>query len=263
MTASVRAGGDASGWIVVTGASSGIGRACAEHFAGRGSRLLLVARRASRLEALRDELGTRGAGEVVVDALDVRDRAAVDGWARTRQGLLAETDVLVNNAGLARGLAPLQEGDQDDWDEMLDTNVRGLLNVSRRVLPHLVARGRGHVVNVGSVAGRWVYPNGAVYCASKHAERAITEGMRMDLAGTGVRTTTVDPGLVETEFSLVRFHGDDGRAAAVYEGLEPLTARDVADVIGWVVDRPPHVSVAEVVVYPTDQASPTIVSRRT
>jgi len=194
--------------------------------------------------------------------LDVRDRAAVEAWARDSAEEIAQLDLLVNNAGLSRGLEPLHEGDPDDWDEMIDANVKGLLNVTRQVVPHFVRRGSGHVVNVGSVAGRWVYPNGAVYCASKHAERAITEGLRLDLCGTGVRVSTVDPGLVETEFSVVRFHGDAERAKKVYQGLTPLTGRDVAEVIAWIAERPAHVNVAEGVLYPTDQAAPTVVHRR-
>lgn len=248
--------------VLVTGASSGIGRACAEAFAERGASLLLVARRKERLDALADELRGPCAVDVATWTLDVRDRPAVERWAEEASASLASLDVLVNNAGLSRGLEPIHEGDPDDWDEMIDANVKGLLSVSRAVLPHVVRRGSGHVVNVGSVAGRWVYPNGAVYCASKHAVRAINEGMRLDLNGTGVRVSTVDPGLVETEFSEVRFHGDSERAKAVYEGLTPLSARDVAEVICWIVEQPAHVNVAEVVLLPTDQASPTITHRR-
>ena len=247
---------------IVTGASSGIGEACARAFAARGWRLHLVARRPDRLADVARACGEAGA-DVSTAPLDVRDRAAVDAWSAEHAGVLDVADVLVNNAGLARGFETVQEGDQDDWDEMLDTNVRGLLNVSRVILPRMVARRRGDVVNIGSVAGRWTYPKGAVYCASKAAERTISEGMRLDLNGTGVRVATVDPGMVETEFSLVRFHGDDARAAAVYKGLTPLTGADVADAILWLVERPPHVNVAEMVIYPTDQASPTVVTRRT
>ena len=247
--------------VVVTGASSGIGAACADAFATTGTHLLLVARREERLAAAARRLAARGVAATPCP-LDVRDRHAVEGWAGQHDRLLREVDVLVNAAGLARGFAPLHEGDVDDWDEMIDANVKGLLHVTRAVVPHMVRRGAGHVVNVGSTAGRWVYPKGAVYCATKHAERAITEGLRMDLVGTGVRVTTVDPGMVETEFSLVRFHGDAERASDVYRGMTPLTPADVAQAISWSVERPPHVTIAEVVLMPTDQASPTLVHRR-
>lgn len=247
---------------LVTGASSGIGAACAEAFASRGWRLVLASRRQDRLAEIARSCETRGA-RADAFTLDVRDRDAVERWSLDASALLDEVDVLVNNAGLARGFSPIHEGDPRDWDEMFDTNVRGLLNVSRVMLPRFVAKGRGDVVNVGSVAGRWTYPKGAVYCASKAAERVVTEGMRMDLLGAGVRVSTVDPGMVETEFSLVRFHGDDARARAVYEGVTPLTAADVAETILWILERPAHVNVAEIVIYPTDQASPTMIRRRT
>ncbi|MEM7247574.1 MAG: SDR family NAD(P)-dependent oxidoreductase [Acidobacteriota bacterium] len=247
---------------IVTGASSGIGLACAEALAKSGRPLLLAARRRDRLEELAGRLRSEHDVDVAFDELDVRDRPAVDAWAEARADLLAESRVLVNNAGLARGLDALPAGSVDDWDEMLDTNVKGLLNVTRRVVPHFVTAGAGDVVNIGSVAGRWVYPKGAVYCASKHAERAINEGLRLDLNGTGVRVATVDPGMVETEFSLVRFHGDDAKADSVYDGMTPLSAEDVAATVAWIVDRPAHVNVAELVLLPTDQASPTVVHRR-
>lgn len=239
--------------VLITGASSGIGQACARAFARAGARLVLCARRADRLDLLAQEVDT----EATTIVLDVRDREAVS-------AALADvpTDVLVNNAGLASGLAPLHEDEPWRWDAMLDTNVTGLLNVTRAVVPGMVARGRGHVVNIGSIAGREVYPGGAVYCASKHAVDAITKGLRMDLLGTGVRVSTVDPGLVETEFSLVRFDGDAGRAAGPYEGLTPLTGDDVAEAVVWVADRPAHVQVAEVVILPTAQAAATRVARQ-
>lgn len=235
--------------VLITGATSGIGLACARLFAARGAVLTLVGRRVDRLDAIAAELPT----EVATITLDVTDRlaalAALEG-ART-------PDVLVNSAGLASGLAPIQDGDFADWDAMLDTNVRGLLTVTRALLPRMIAAGHGHVVNIGSIAGRESYPGGAVYCASKHAVDAITRSMRMDLLGTGVKVSTVDPGMVETEFSLVRFHGDADRAAAVYEGLDPLTGDDVAETVVWIADRPRHVQIAEVVIFPTAQASAT------
>lgn len=243
--------------VLVTGASSGIGAACARAFAAAGSRLVLCARRVARVEALAAELDT----DVHTLALDVRDRNAVEGALAGLPEGWRDIDVLVNNAGLAAGLGPLHEGDQDDWDAMLDTNVRGLLHVTRAIVPGMVARGRGHVVNIGSIAGRETYPGGAVYCASKAAVDRITKGLRMDLLGTGVRVSTVDPGLVDTEFSVVRFHGDRERADAVYEGMTPLSGDDVAETVVWVADRPPHVQVADVVIFPTAQASATRVAR--
>lgn len=246
---------------LITGASSGIGEACALQFAARGWSLVLCARRGSRLAEVAQRAHAHGAPDVREFQLDVRDRAAVEAFAATHQSLLSGVDLLVNNAGLARGFGPLPENDPDDWEEMLDTNVKGLLHVTRVMLPHLVAN-KGDIVNIGSVAGRWTYPGGAVYCGSKAAELAITEGLRMDLLGTGVRCCTVDPGMVETEFSLVRFHGDAPRADKVYADMNPLSATDVAETIAWIVERPRHVNVAEVVLYPTDQASPTQVSRK-
>ncbi len=247
---------------LVTGASSGIGRATALALAGAGARLVLVARRADRLRDLADEIAAAGVEARTVE-LDVRDRpavtAALDAAALGTSGAV---DVLVNAAGLAAGREPLHVGDGDDWDRMLDTNVRGVLNVTRQVLPGMVARGTGHVVNIGSVAGHDTYPDGAVYCATKAALDRITSGMRMDLLGTGVRVSTVDPGLVETEFSVVRFHGDRDRAAGVYVGLTPLTAEDVADAVLWAVTRPAHVQVGTLVLFASDQAGSRDVHRR-
>lgn len=242
----------------VTGASSGIGAATARSFALAGAHLVLAARRIERLHAL--------AAKLTVPAhlieLDVRDRAAVHAAVAAIPDAFAAIDVLVNNAGLSRGFEPLHEGVQDDWDEMIDTNVKGLLYVTRAVLPGMVARGHGHVINVGSVAGHETYPRGNVYCASKAAVRALNKGMRLDLAGTGVRVSTVDPGLVPTEFSNVRFHGDHERAATVYENTRPLSAADVAETIVWCASRPPWVNVEELLLMPTDQAAPALVHRR-
>ncbi|MPZ72726.1 MAG: SDR family NAD(P)-dependent oxidoreductase [Nitriliruptorales bacterium] len=240
--------------VAITGASSGIGAACAAAFAKAGARLVLCARRKDRLTQVAGNLDT----DVELLQVDVRDRAAVDAAFGGR----GDIDVLVNNAGLASGFGPLQEGDPEDWDRMIDTNIKGVLNATHAVVPSMVRRGRGHIVNVGSVAGRETYPNGAVYCATKAAVDRITTGLRMDLLGTGVRVSTVDPGLVETEFSIVRFHGDADRAAQVYEGLTPLTPDDVADAVVWVAGRPAHVQVADVVLLATDQASATRVARR-
>ncbi len=243
--------------ILVTGASSGIGRACAEAFAAEGARLVLAARRRDRLRELADQLDV----DTHLVEMDVRDRAAVEGAVSALPAQWAAVDVLVNSAGLAAGMEPLQDGDPDNWDRMIDTNVKGLLYVTRAVLPGMITRGRGHVINIGSVAGHETYPNGAVYCASKAAVDRITNGLRMDVVGTGVKVSTVDPGLVETEFSTVRFGGDAARAASVYDGLEPLTGADVAEVVVWVASRPRHVQVAEVVVLAAAQGSATLVHR--
>lgn len=248
---------------LVTGASSGIGRATAEALAAQGARVLLLARRADRLAGLARSLSDAHGVEAHAVAADVRDRAAVDdALDAAALGAWADVDVLVNAAGLAAGLAPFQASDPDDWDRMLDTNVRGALNVIRAVLPGMIARGRGHVVNIGSVAGHDTYPQGAVYCATKAALDRVTAGLRMDVLGTGVRVSTVDPGLVETEFSVVRFRGDRAQADAVYAGMTPLTAEDVADAVLWTVTRPAHVQVGTLVLFPTDQAAVRMIHRR-
>ncbi|HVS09788.1 MAG TPA: SDR family NAD(P)-dependent oxidoreductase [Planctomycetota bacterium] len=237
---------------LVTGASSGIGAATARALHAAGARVVLAARRAERLEALARELP----GSEPLE-LDVRDAARVRSALEGR-----DFDVAVANAGLALGLGPLQDGDPEDWSVMLDTNVKGLLHVVRAVVPRMLERGRGDVVVLGSVAGRQVYPGGNVYCATKHAVRALYEAMRLDMAGKGLRFTTVDPGLVETEFSLVRYKGDAERAKQVYQGLECLRPADVADAILYALTRPPHVNVGEIVLWPTDQASTTVATRR-
>lgn len=247
--------------VLVTGASSGIGEACARAFAAAGDRLVLVARRRDRLEALAVELAaTHGTRSHVVE-LDVRDRAAVDGALGGLPEGWRDVDVLVNAAGLAAGLMTVPDADPDDWDVMIDTNVRGVLSVTRALLPRMLERGSGHVINIGSLAGRTAYPGGAVYSATKAALDRITSGLRMDVLGSGVRVSTVDPGLVETEFSMVRFRGDAERAAAVYAGMTPLTGEDVADAVVWVAGRPDHVVVADMLLLPTSQASSVHVHR--
>lgn len=240
---------------LVTGASSGIGDATARLLAREGARLLLAARRSERLDTLARELRETHGVEARALALDTTDRTAALGLLDAVPPEWRAIDILVNNAGKALGLSKLHEGDVDDWEEMLDTNVKGLLYVNRAVLPGMVARGSGHVVHVGSVAGHEVYPGGNVYCASKSAVDALTRALRIDLVGSGVRVSTVDPGLVETEFSLVRFKGDQDRAALPYRGIDPLTPMDVAEVILFVVTRPRHVQVAEVILLAGDQAS--------
>ncbi len=249
--------------VLITGASAGIGAACARAFAAAGARLVLAARRVERLEALAEEVRAAHGTETHLLPLDVRDTGAVFAAVRDLPAEWSQIDVLVNNAGMGRGMDKLHEGEPAEWDEVLDTNVKGLLYVTRAIVPGMVARGRGHVVNIGSVAGREVYPGGAVYCATKHAVDAITTGLRMDLLGSGVRVSTVDPGLVETEFSTVRFRGDAERAAQVYQGLTPLSPDDVAASVVWCASQPPHVTVAQVVLIATDQAAATMVHRRT
>ncbi len=246
--------------VLVTGASAGIGEACVRAFAGAGAAVVAAARRRKRLEALAEELRKTG-GRVLPLFLDVRDRACVDATLSALSPEWAAVDVLVNNAGLGRGLDKLHEGDPAEWEEMLDTNVKGLLFVTRRVLPGMVARGRGHVINIGSVAGRETYPGGGVYCASKFAVRGLTRALKMDLTGTSVRVTTVDPGMVQTEFSKVRFRGDEARAAAVYKNLEALRPEDVADAVVWAASRPARVDVTELVLMPTAQSGATLVHR--
>lgn len=244
-----------SATVLITGASSGIGLACARAFAREGCRLILAARRDDRLAGLAAELDTAHGTAVHVVGLDVRDRAAVETAIAGLPADWQEIDVLVNNAGLSRGLDRLPAGLPSDWEEMLETNVKGVLWVTRAVLPGMVARDRGHVINIGSISGHQVYAGGAVYCASKHAVAAITQGLRLDLLGTRVRVSAVDPGLVETDFSLVRFHGDHERAEPVYRQYPPLQAEDVAECVVFCATRPPHVAVMDLVVMPQDQAS--------
>ncbi|MEH1832407.1 MAG: SDR family oxidoreductase [Nostoc sp.] len=249
--------------ILITGASSGIGTACARIFAGAGAKLILAARRLERLQQLADTLNKDFSTEIHLLELDVRDRNAVESAISTLPSAWSDIDILINNAGLSRGLDKLHEGSFQDWEDMIDTNVKGLLYLSRYVVPGMVSRDRGHVVNLGSIAGHQTYPSGNVYCATKAAVRAISEGLKQDLLGTRVRVTSVDPGMVETEFSEVRFHGDTERANKVYQGVTPLTADDVADVIFFCLTRSPHVNINEVVLMPVDQASATLVNRRT
>ena len=244
--------------VFITGASSGIGRACAEVFAAEGCRLILSARRYERLKQLISELDT----ESIIIELDVRDQKKVKQAIRSLDKSWSDIDILINNAGLARGLSKLHEGELSDWEEMIDTNVKGLLYVSREIIPGMVKRNRGHIVNIGSIAGHEVYPNGNVYCATKHAVDALTRGIRMDLVDTPIRVSTVDPGLVDTEFSKVRFHGDSDRSKKVYTGMQPLTGEDLADTVLYCVSRPEHVQIAEVIILPTAQNSSGIVSRK-
>ncbi|MEW6758032.1 MAG: SDR family oxidoreductase [Acidobacteriota bacterium] len=247
--------------VVVTGASAGIGAACARAFAREGARVILTARREDRVRDLADELTREHGTPALPLRLDVRDRALVEAVLGGLSPEWSGAEVLVNNAGLGRGLDKLHEGSPEEWDEMVDTNLKGLLYVTRALLPGMVARGRGHVINLGSVAGREVYPGGNVYCATKFAVKALSRAMKVDLLGTPVRVSTVDPGMVETEFSQVRFRGDHERAAKVYQGLTPLTPEDIAEIVVWVASRPAHVDITEVVVMPTAQSSAMLAHR--
>lgn len=251
--------------ICITGASAGIGEACAKIFAeklGDSARLLLMARRAERLQNLAQDIQSQYGCEVLTMSLDVRTRSQVATVFSELQENWKDIDILVNNAGLSRGLSKIQDGDIDDWEEMIDTNIKGLLYVSRAVLPLMVQNQKGTVVNIASIAGREIYPNGNVYCATKSAVRALSEGMRKDVLGTNIRVINIDPGMVETEFSLVRFHGDEARANTVYQGMKPLSAYDVAESIYWATSLPPHVTIADMLIMPTDQAGTTQVFRR-
>jgi len=249
-------------WALVTGATSGFGLATARAIAAEGGNVAITGRREDRLRATAEEIRARHKVETLALRFDVRDAAQVQTALTGAPGLLAKVDILVNNAGLALALDPLQSGDTRDWDQMIDTNVKGLLYVSRMVLPGMVERGSGHVVNVGSVAGHQTYAGGAVYSATKYAVRAITDALRYDVLGKGIRVSNVEPGLAETEFSEVRFKGDSARAKTVYEGLTALRAEDVADAVVWCVTRPRHVNVQSVLIMPTDQASVHALNRR-
>jgi len=248
--------------VFITGASSGIGRSCARAFADQKAKILICARRAERLEKLAAELKQEFSVPVRHFPLDVRNQPAVEKAVAALPDEWRRIDILVNNAGLSRGLEKLSRGLLGDWEEMIDTNIKGLLYVSRAVLPGMVERGRGHVINIGSIAGHEVYPGGNVYCATKFAVRALTKGLRLDLSDTPIRVSEVAPGMVETEFSLVRFHGDAERADKVYQGLEPLSPDDIAEAAVWCATRPPHVNISEVIVMPTAQASTMLVHRK-
>jgi 3-hydroxy acid dehydrogenase/malonic semialdehyde reductase len=248
--------------VLITGASAGIGAATAEAFCKAGAKEVIVTgRREEKLRDLARNWSDVYDVDVAAMVFDVTDREQVEELARDNPHLF-DVDILVNNAGLARGTEPVQEADPADWEEMIATNVLGLLTMTRQVVPNMVRKGSGHIVNLGSVAGRWVYPGGAVYAASKAAVKTLTEGLRMDVQGSGVRVTNVEPGLVETEFSIVRYRGDEARAKKVYADTRPLTAEDVAETILWCCSRPPHVNVQELVLYPTDQAHVGMVHRR-
>ena len=246
---------------LITGATSGIGEACARKFANGGYDLVITGRNVDRLKAVEQQARQIGA-DVLALEFDVRDRKAAAAAVESLKGKWAVIDVLINNAGLALGLDKEYEGDLEDWETMVDTNVKGLLTMTRLIVPGMVERNKGHVINIGSVAGDAAYAGGSVYCATKAAVKAITDGLRIDVAHTAVRVTNVKPGLVETNFSVVRFHGDKQRADNVYKGIKPLTGDDIADVAFYAASAPEHVQVAEVLVLATHQANGTVVDRK-
>ena len=245
--------------VLITGATSGIGRATARTFAKNNYKVILCGRREDRLAELQDELSQRT--QVHTLLFDVRHKKAVFKSIESLPEAFADVDILINNAGNAHGLDPIQNGDIDDWDMMMDVNVKGLLYVSKAIIPRMIEKRKGHIINIGSTAAKEVYPNGNVYCATKHAVDALNQGMRMDLNPYGIRVGAIHPGMVATEFSEVRFKGDAERAANVYKGFEPLKPEDIADIIHFVVSRPYHVNIADLMVMSTAQASSTIVNR--
>jgi 3-hydroxy acid dehydrogenase / malonic semialdehyde reductase len=244
---------------LITGATSGIGEATARLLAANGYDLIICGRRREKLDKLKAELSKKT--KVTTLSFDVRDYNEVKASLQTLNGEWKKIDVLINNAGNAHGLDPIYRGDVKDWDAMMDINVKGLLYVSREVMPGMTEQKSGHIINIGSIAGKEVYPNGNVYCASKFAVDAVTQGMRIDLNPFGIKVTSIHPGMVETEFSLVRFKGDAEKATSVYKGLKPLTGEDIADVIFYVLSTPDHVMIADLVIFPKAQASATVVNR--
>ena len=246
---------------LVTGATSGIGQACALKFAQNGYNMIITGRKADRLDALARVLSALGVGVITLE-FDVRDREAATAAINGLPAEWREIDVLVNNAGGAWGLEPEYEGNYEDWDTMIDTNIKGLLTMTRLVVPGMVERDRGHVVNIGSVAGDAAYAGGNVYCATKSAVKALSDGLRIDVAHTSVRVTNIKPGLVETNFSVTRFHGDKERADGVYKGIQPLTGADIADSVYYAVSAPAHVQVAEILILATHQASGSVIHRQ-
>jgi len=248
--------------VLITGASAGIGAACAALFAESGANVVLLARRSDKALKIAEEIHQKFAVKTVVFQCDVRNYESLKHTYENLPDEFKPVDILINNAGKALGMDKIQDGLLSDWDEMIDTNVKGLLYISRIILPDMVSRGSGHVINIGSVAGREVYPMGNVYCASKSAVRAISKGMAIDLNGTGVKLTNIDPGLVETEFSEVRFHGDSERAKTVYKGFSPLTGQDIAESALFAATRPAHVCIQDMLVMPADQASTYVISKK-
>ncbi len=253
----------ANKWVLITGASSGFGAAAARAFAREGAKLLLGARRVDRLEAVAAEARKLGAADAQVSALDVAQTSSVNAFAEWARGRTDKLDVLINNAGGAKGLETVADGKDEDWEFMMQTNVLGVLRMTRACLPLMVKNSGSSIINIGSIAGRVAYEGGSAYCAAKAGELQITKALRLELNGTGVRVSTIDPGLAETEFSIVRFKGDEAKAKKVYEGVEPLTAEDIADTLVWVASRPSHVCIDEMVIKCTDQAALHKMHRRT
>ncbi|ATP59026.1 NAD(P)-dependent oxidoreductase [Pedobacter ginsengisoli] len=247
---------------LITGATSGIGAACAHLFAAQGYNLILLGRREQLLTDVSKHLEDKYAIEVKKIVVDVRDNEDLSYRLDTLTQQWKKVDVLINNAGLSQGLDPIDKGSIDDWDTMIDTNVKGLLYTTRIVSNWMIAQKSGHIINIGSIAGKEVYPNGNVYCATKHAVDALNKGMRIDLLPHGIKVTAINPGMVETEFSKVRFKGDEGRAKKVYDGLEPLVANDIAEAIWFAVSRPAHVNINDMLIMPTAQATGTIINRK-
>lgn len=243
---------------LITGATAGIGRACALQLAESGCAVAVTGRREERLNALKEEIGSSTEVPVITGSFDIRDREASRGFV---EGLPMQVDILVNNAGLARGTEAVYEADYEDWDAMIDTNIRGVLNMTRLITPMMRRRGKGHLINIGSIAGHESYAGGSVYCATKHAVKALTEATKKDLHGTGVRVSMVSPGLVETEFSVVRYRGEREKAQKVYEDMEALTAEDIAEIVVFIASRPSHVNIMDTIVFPVDQSSSTMVYR--
>jgi len=248
--------------VLITGASAGIGKACAEVFAEAGAKLILIARRGEKLKDISENIFKNYGSEIYSIVCDIRNYEELKNYINTLPERWSNIDVLINNAGKARGLNKIQDGEPEDWNEMIDTNIKGLLYVSRLIIPKMVNQKNGHIINIGSIAGREVYPNGNVYCGTKAAVASISKGMAIDLNGTGIRVTNIEPGLVETEFSIVRFHGDEESAKKVYEGYTPLTGRDIAETALFAATRPKHVMIQDVLITPTDQATATIINKK-
>lgn len=248
--------------VLITGSSAGIGKACAEAFAKEGAKLILTARRISNLKKISSSLIKKYKVKIFISQLDVSNKEEVKNFISSLKGEWRKIDILINNAGLARGLTGIDEGSYEDWNEMIDTNIKGLLYCSREIIPLMVKRKKGHVINIGSIAGHSVYPKGNVYNATKFAVNALSKSMRLDLYEKNIRVSTVDPGMVETEFSLVRFRGDKERAKNVYKGLKTLTPPDVADAVIYCATRPAHVNIDEVIIMPAIQASPLHIKRK-
>lgn len=247
--------------VFITGATAGIGKACAERFAAEGHSLIICGRRKERLEDLKATLGKKYKIEIFILSFDIRNAAEVEEAIASLPADLQKIDVLINNAGLAAGLSSIQDGQLEHWEKMIDTNIKGLLYTTKQIVRLMISRKKGHVVNIGSIAGKEVYPNGNVYCATKHAVDALNKAMRIDLLQHNIKVTGIHPGMVETEFSVVRFDGDAERAKKVYQGLEPLHAEDIAESIYWVATRPAHVNINELTIMPSVQATATQVIR--